>query len=264
MTRRELLCISSHKDDISKTYSFVLWIATRCRLTSTWRWFFLLSCSGSQFKSFNNFCISRRMCNAVCPGFIIHSNSIASPSILSNSLRESFQFDSPFIVWLRERTDFPKTQNRVWEYVNFCLREIDYLFVVHQGQPFPWRSRRTYFWHSWDFQSLFLNQSLCHIDNFFTVGFSSVFLMTCRFCGVIFSKKDGCAHWRSHEYSHVRECVSMSSMLSPDGRFNIIRNLLFTLSTSMTHTRLRVKFPFVNRSASWWIWRIWFGSWGPR
>ena len=125
-----------------------------------------LSCSGSQFKSFNNFWISRRMCNVVCPGFIIHSNSIGSPSILSNSLHESFQFGSPFIVWLRERTYLPKTQYRVWEYVNFCLREIDYLFVVLQGQSFPWRSRRTYFWHSWDFQSLFLNQSLCHIEEF--------------------------------------------------------------------------------------------------
>ena len=31
--------------------------------------------------------------------------------------------------------------------------------------------------------------------------FSSVFLMACRFCGVISSKKDGCAYWRSHEYS---------------------------------------------------------------
>ena len=112
------------------------------------------------------FWILRRMCNVVCPGFIIHSNSIGSPSILSNSLHESFQFDSSFIVWLRERTDFAKTQFRVWEYVNFCLREIDNLFVVHQGQPFPWRSRRTYFWHFWDSQSLFLNQSLCRIEQF--------------------------------------------------------------------------------------------------
>ena len=231
MTRRALLCISSNKDVISKTYPFVLWISTRCRCTSTWKWFFLLSCSETQFTSFNNFWILRRMCNVVCPGFIIHSNSIGSPSILSNSLHESFQFDSSFIVWLRERTDFPKTQFRVWEYVNFCLREIDYLFVVHQGQPFPWRSRRTYFWHFWDSQSLFFNQSLCRIEQFLyswlLICISDDVQILRR---VIFFKKDGWTHWRSHEYCHVRECVSMSSILSPDGRFNIILNLLFTLS----------------------------------
>ena len=42
--------------------------------------------SGSQTKVFSNFWISRRICNVVYPGNIIHSNSTGSPSIPSNSL----------------------------------------------------------------------------------------------------------------------------------------------------------------------------------
>ena len=75
-------------------------------------------CSGSQPKASINFWISRRICNVVNPGNIIHSDSIGSPSIRSNSLYwyeplEPLQFVFPCSIGLWERTYFSKTQYRI-------------------------------------------------------------------------------------------------------------------------------------------------------
>ena len=206
MTWRELLCIFSHMGGIGETYLFVLQISPcgvvvhRHEDDSALE----LLCVTSQ--GFHKVLISWRICTVVNPGKIIHSNSIGSPSIPSDSLYclnlKPIQFGFLFFVWLWELTDFPKTQ-RIWEYINFCLWEIDHLFIVRQGHPFPCRRSRTCFWHSWDFQSFILESIFFWVtsNNLFTVGFSSVYLDGVQVLWVISCKKNSCVHWWRHECS---------------------------------------------------------------
>ena len=43
------------------------------------------------------------------------------------------------------------------------------------------------------------------------------------------SLENGCVHGCRQKHTEMRECLSMSSILSPGGRFIIVRNLVFTL-----------------------------------
>ena len=89
-------------------------------------------------------------------------------SVLLNVLK-LVQFGFPFFVWLRE-TDG----------LFFCHREID--CFVHRGQLFPRSRSPTFFWHSWDFQSLFLNQLLSDIEQFLdSWSLTLILVMECEF-----------------------------------------------------------------------------------
>ena len=92
------------------------------------------SCSGFHAKVSINLWFSWRFCNVVNLGKIIHSNSIGSLYCLK-PLNQSY-FSVPSFVWHRELTDFPKTQHRIWEYMNVWLWEIDHPLHRPSGTAF--------------------------------------------------------------------------------------------------------------------------------
>ena len=195
-----------------------------------------LNGSGSQSNS-NNFWIPRRIFNIVCPGNIIHSNSIGSPSILSNSLycfvlmnHSNVALHSSF-DWGNGRT-FPIQS--LW--IHKLLHSRYGLSLRHspKKRPFTWRSRRTDFWHSWDFQSLFLIQFLSHSEQFLYSWPLMCISGGVQILRVVLSKKTAAFTVEVMSIPHVRVCISISSILSPGGRFNIIRNRSFTLSLEKT------------------------------
>ena len=98
MTQRELLCIFSHKGELGKTCSFVVRISPYDVVVHRHEWLFLGIVLAHNPSPSLIFWISKRTCNVVNPRKIIHSNSIGSPSIPSNSL---YCFESMNIsIWL--------------------------------------------------------------------------------------------------------------------------------------------------------------------
>ena len=244
MTWRELLCMFSHMDGIVKTYLFLLQISP-CEVVVHRHEddpALQLFCVTSQ--GFHKIFISWRICNVVNPGKIIHSNSIDSPSIPSNSLYclnfKPIQFGFLFFVWLRELTDFPKTQYRLITSSSFTRHSVSYAPVHQLIFDTPEISNlysRINFWVT--------------SNNVFTVGFSSVFLMECRFSEQSRARKTAAFIDEDMNVPQVRECLSMSSILSPGGRFNITRNLAFTFSLNETNSAERRLFPLdVSKSPS--------------
>ena len=98
----------------------------------------LWNCSHSQPKFFSNVWISWRIFNVVCPGKIIHSTSIGSPSVISNSLY-CFEFFNRSSLFSHSSLDWENPHilpRHIIESENiyFGFREIDDLFVIHRRQ----------------------------------------------------------------------------------------------------------------------------------
>ena len=172
------------------------------------------NCSGSQHKVSINFWISRRICSVVCPGLIIHSNSIGSPSNPSNSL-----------YWLV-----------LVNHSSLCAHSMlacgySRVFPTHNTEPEKtWTSAFT----SLITSSSFTRDSLCHVEvlqlnsdtpeisqfcsrinfwdtsnNFCTVGFWSVFLTECRFWkSNLFTRKMAACTDEVMNIHQIRESLS--------------------------------------------------------
>ena len=98
-----------------------------------------VNCSGSHCISVIIFWISARICNVVNRGNIVHSNSIGSPSIRSNSRRwGGFIKPTNFLLPCAYGTIkiSSHAQCRIGEYVDFRCWQLN-CSVVQQRCPFP-------------------------------------------------------------------------------------------------------------------------------
>ena len=107
----------------------------------------------------------------------------------------------PFLIRFWEFAHCSHTQHRIWEYVNFCLHELDQFFVVHHGQLLPCRISLTQFWHSRYHQLFLRNQFQGHVEQFLYSWFQICISDGAQILGVTFPKKYRSMHRRRQEQS---------------------------------------------------------------
>ena len=168
----------------------------RCRWTSTWIKFFQ-----SNFVVYNPILPSTfRSLGGSAEKCVLEKFSTRTVLVLSI---EAIQFFILLCAFEPRQFAFPiwvcgylyeflhhTMQSRVWEYVHFCLHELDEPPCRLPGATSPMSSHSNLI--------LTLPRSPILVC---TVGFWSESHMECRILGVILSKKDRCLQRWSHEYS---------------------------------------------------------------
>ena len=139
MSQRRSLCVISYHVRIRKKHFCCKFHSrsNRCRWTKDMKMIRSSNSSGLAWQTAILSWIAWRVCTAVCPGKMFHSNSTGSQSIPNNSVftgfLEIFKLIFPHHHSLWMSVPLSQTKNWVWVDVYFCFGRFDY-FVMLQSR----------------------------------------------------------------------------------------------------------------------------------